>query len=224
MTLTLYHCRDARSLRPLWVLEELGLDYALVAMEFPPRLRHEGYLDINPLGTVPTLLDGELRLTESVGICQYLVQRFGPHPLAVAADEPGYGDWLNWLHRSDATLTFPLTLILRYGRYEPPERRLAQVVDDYTQWFLSRLRSVEAGLQGREHLCAGRFTAADICVGYAVYLARLLGLGYKFGPATAAWLERITARPAFLRCLERQAHLEPALEARDGPPAPGSKP
>ncbi len=214
MTLTLYHCRDARSLRALWALEELGLDYELVTMGFPPRFKHPDYLEINPLGTVPTLIDGELLMTESVGICQYLADRYGPTPLAVERDEPDYGAYLNWLHRSDATLTFPLTLILRYGQYEPPERRAPQVIDDYAQWFLSRLRSVESGLRGRGHLCAGRFTVADICVGYAAYLAGLMGLDFKFGPATAAWLARIIDRPAFRRCLERQAHLEPALDAR----------
>lgn len=214
MTITLYHCRDARSLRPLWVLEEMGLDYELVTMGFPPRFKHPGYLEINPLGTVPTLIDGSLRMTESVGICQYLTERYGPNPLALGPADPEYGDYLNWLHRSEATLTFPLTLILRYAQYEPPERRVAQVVNDYTQWFLSRLRSVEAGLVGRDYLCAGRFTVADVCVGYAVYLAKLLQLDYKFGPATAAWLGRIISRPAFQCCLEKQAHLEPALDAR----------
>lgn len=207
MTLTLYHCRDARSLRPLWTLEEMGLDYELVTLGFPPRFKHPEYLEINPLGTVPTLIDGDVHMTESVGICQYLAQCYGPTPLAVRPDEADYADWLNWLYRSDATLTFPLTLVLRYGRYEPPERRVPQVADDYTQWYLSRLRSVERGLQGREFLCAGRFTLADICVGFAVYLGRILELDYKFGPATVDWLARITARPAFGRCLEKQSHL-----------------
>ena len=215
MTLTLYHCRDARSLRPLWTLEELGAVYDLVNLPFPPRFQAEGYLEINPLGTVPTLTDGEVLMTESAGICQYLVERHGPTPLAVAPSEADFGLYLNWLHRSDATLTFPLTLILRYALYEPPERRLKQAVGDYTQWFFSRLRSVEDALQGRDTLCAGRFTIADICVGYALVLAKHLGLDYKFGPNTAAFLERITARPAYGRCLELQAELEPVFEGID---------
>ena len=61
----LYHCKDARSLRPLWALEELGLDYELVNMAFPPRATYPGYLNINPLGTVPTFTDGDLTMTES---------------------------------------------------------------------------------------------------------------------------------------------------------------
>jgi glutathione S-transferase len=70
--MTLYHCADARSLRPLWALEEMGLDYELINMQFPPRATYPGYLELNPLGTVPTFTDGDLVMTESSGICQYL--------------------------------------------------------------------------------------------------------------------------------------------------------
>ena len=119
----LYHCNDARSLRPLWALEEMGLDYELINMEFPPRFSYPGYLDINPLGTVPAFVDGDLTMTESSGICHYLVEKYGPTDIGIAVDEPGYGDYLNWLYRSDATLTFPQTLVLRYTRLEPEERR-----------------------------------------------------------------------------------------------------
>ncbi len=69
-TMKLYHCRDSRSIRPLWALEELQLNYELNTMEFPPRYHQEGYIKINPLGTVPTFIDGPLTMTESAAICQ----------------------------------------------------------------------------------------------------------------------------------------------------------
>ncbi len=75
----LYHCADARSLRPLWTLEEMGLDYELENMVFPPRVTVPGYLDLNPLGTVPTFVDGDLVMTESSGICHYLVEKVRSH-------------------------------------------------------------------------------------------------------------------------------------------------
>ena len=68
MAIKLYHCKRSRSLRPLWTLEELGLDYELITMQFPPRLTYEGYLEINSLGTVPTLVDGDVTLTESTAM------------------------------------------------------------------------------------------------------------------------------------------------------------
>lgn len=199
----LYHCKGARSLRPLWTMEEMGLAYELEVMEFPPRLSRQGYLDINPLGTVPAFVDGDTTMTESSGICQYLVDRYGPTPLAVAVDDPAYGDYLNWIHRSDATLTFPQTIVFRYTSLEPPERRLPQAVEDYSIWYLSRLRSVEAAVADNEFLCADRFTIADITVGFALLFGKTLGLSERYKPNTLAYLERLMARPAFQRANAR---------------------
>jgi glutathione S-transferase len=201
MTLKLYHCKGARSVRPLWTLEEMDIPYELESMRFPPRVFREGYLAVNPLGTIPTLVDGDTTLTESAGICQYLVDRYGPTSLGLAPADKDYGLYLNWLHRSDATLTFPQTIVLRYSQLEPEERRLKQAVDDYTQWFFARLRSVEQATADRDYLCAGRFTIADIAVGYALYLAETLGLRGGFKPNTEAYYRRLAERPAFQRAI-----------------------
>lgn len=194
----LYHCHDARSFRALWALEEMGLAYRLHVLPFPPRFLAPEYLAQNPLGTIPLLIDGETRMTESAAIPQYLATRHGPTPLAVGVDEPDYGLWLDWMHRGEATLTFPQTIVLRYTQLEPEERRVKQAADDYAQWFLSRLRHVTRALADREWLCAGRFTMADVCVGYALLLAHTVGLDHKFSPEVAAYWERLSARPAFL--------------------------
>jgi glutathione S-transferase len=194
----LYHCVDARSFRALWALEEMGLEYRLHLLPFPPRILQPDYLQQNPLGTIPLLIDGAVRMTESAAIPQYLATRYGPTPLAVGADEQDYGLWLDWLHRSEATLTFPLTIVLRYTQLEPEERRLVQAVNDYTQWFLSRLRHLTRALGDREWLCAGRFTMADLCVGYALLLARTLNLEHKFSPEISAYWDRVTTRPGFV--------------------------
>ena len=154
------------------------------------------YLELNPLGTVPLLIDGDVRMTESAAITQYLATRHGPSPLAVDVTEPDYGLWLDWLHRSEATLTFPQTIVLRYTQHEP-ERGMQQAADDYTRWFLSRLRFLTQALADREWLCAGRFTMADVCVGYALLSAHTIKLDHKFSPEVAAYWARLTARPAF---------------------------
>lgn len=201
MTIKLYHCKGARSVRPLWTLEEMGIPYELEVMKFPPRFLHEGYLNVNPLGTVPSMTDGDLTMTESAGICQYLVDCHGPTELGLTPKDKDYGLYLNWLHRSDATLTFPQTIVLRYTQLEPEERRLKQAADDYTQWFFSRLKGVEQATGEREFLCAGRFTIADICVAYALYLADTLGLRGGFKPNTEAYYKRLSLRPAFQRAI-----------------------
>ena len=201
----LFHCYNSRSMRPLWCLEEMGLDYELEIMPFPPRFEREGYLDINPLGTVPAFTDDGITLTESTGICQYLVQKYGPTPLAVTPDEPEYGDFLNWLYRSDATFTFPLALILRYTKLESEERMNPQVVEDYTIWFFSRIRAVEAALDGKEFLVADRFTIADIAVGYALHFGMRLGLSERYKPNTTRYLQALLQRPAFQRTQDIKA-------------------
>jgi glutathione S-transferase len=210
--ITLYHCMAARSFRPLWALEELGLPYELKMLPFPPRVFAREYLSLNPLGTIPLLIDGETRMTESAAIGQYLVTRYGPTPLAVGIDEPDYGAWLNWLHFGEATLTFPQTLVLRYSRLEPEERRNPQVAVDYSKWFFGRLRAVEAAVANREWLCGGRFTVADISVGYALLLAERIGLAKDFTPAVAAYWQRLQQRDGFCRAVKAEILAGEALK------------
>jgi glutathione S-transferase len=214
--ITLYHCAAARSFRPLWMLEELGQTYHLKMLPFPPRVFAKEYLALNPLGTIPLMIDGETRMTESSGICHYLGTRYGPTPLIVGVDEPAYGAFLNWMYFSDATLTFPQTLVLRYSQLEPEERRNPQVVTDYAKWFFGRLRAVEAALGKAETLCADRFTAADIVVGYALRLAENIGLAKDFGPNVAAYWQRLQARDGFQRAVaaEQRAGIEQRIPAR----------
>ena len=214
--ITLYHCDAARSFRPLWMLEELGVAYDLKMLPFPPRVLAKDYLALNPLGTIPFLIDGATRMTESSGICHYLGTKYGPTPLVVGLDEPAYGTFLNWMYFSDATLTFPQTLVLRYSQLESEERRNPQVVDDYARWFLGRLRAVEAATGASETLCAGRFTAADIVNGYALRLAENIGLAASFGPNVAAYWQRLQARDGYRRAVaaERKAGLDQGVAPR----------
>jgi glutathione S-transferase len=214
--ITLYHCAAARSFRPLWMLEELCQTYDLKMLPFPPRVFAKEYLALNPLGTIPLMIDGETRMTESSGICHYLGTRYGPTPLIVGVDEPAYGAFLNWMYFSDATLTFPQTLVLRYSQLEPEERRNPQVVTDYAKWFFGRLRAVEAALGKAETLCADRFTAADIVVGYALRLAENIGLAKDFGPNVAVYWQRLQARDGFQRAVaaEQRAGIEQRIPAR----------
>lgn len=203
--MVLYHCVSARSFRPLWTLEEIGLPYTLHMLPFPPRVRARHYLEENPLGTVPLFVHGSLRMIESSAICQYLATRYSPGGLAVTPDEEDHGAYLNWLHMSDATLTFPQTLVLRYRHFEPAERLQPQVADDYQRWFLARLRALDAALERHpESLCAGRFTVADIAVGYALQLAGHLGLDSAFSAPVQRYWNGLSERPAFRRALQAQ--------------------
>lgn len=202
--ITLFHCMSARSFRPLWMLEELMLDYKLVMLPFPPRVLARSYLERNPLGTIPLLIDDSTRMTESAAICQYLCVRYGPTPLQVLPSEQDFGAYLNYLHFGETTLTFPQTLVLRYSRFEPEPRRHPGIVEDYTKWFLARLRTLEPRLAEHAYLCADRLTAADVSVGYALMLAQHLGLAERFTPAVSAYWERLQQHDAYRRALRAQ--------------------
>lgn len=204
MTMILHHCMSARSFRPLWTLEELQLPYELLMHPFPPRAMDKAYLGINALGTVPAFIDGDVFMTESSAICQYLADLHPEGGLNVEKTEPMYGEYLNALHYGEATLTFPQTLVLRYGRFEKPERRQPQVAEDYGNWFIARLRRAESILSERPYFCGERFTVADISVGYALYLAEMIGLDQQFPEQVAAYWARLKLREAYKRSLEAE--------------------
>ena len=221
--ITLHHCVSARSFRPLWALEEIGVPYELKMLPFPPRVFARGFKDVNPLGTIPAFEDDALFMTESSAICQYLAARYSPGALDVASHEADFGRYLNFLHFGEATLTFPQTLVLRYAHLEPPERLQPQIVDDYARWFHARLRTLAPLLDAHDYLCAGRFTAADISVGYALMLAELLDLSDGFAPSIAEYWRRLREREGYLRAIGAQ---EAAALAQDVPttPAPRLRP
>ena len=221
--ITLHHCVSARSFRPLWALEEIGVPYELKMLPFPPRVFARGFKDVNPLGTIPAFVEDALFMTESSAICQYLAARYSPGALDVAPHEADFGRYLNFLHFGEATLTFPQTLVLRYAHLEPPERLQPQIVDDYARWFHARLRTLAPLLAAQPYLCAGRFTAADISVGYALMLAELLDLSDGFAPSIAEYWRRLREREGYLRAIGAQ---EAAALAQDVPttPAPRLRP
>ena len=193
----IYATENSRAIRPIWTAEEMGLEYELIMMPFPPRILMKEYLDINILGTVPYMIDGNIKMTESVAISQYFVEKYGPTVLQVAPDEEDYPNYLNWLYHSDATLTFPQTVVLRYKFQEPGVADAA--VEGYSRWFVSRLKLLEQSLENKEYLCSERFTLADICVSYAINLAEALGIKQALKPNIKRWSENLFSRPAFIK-------------------------
>lgn len=202
MTIRLWHCHNSRSLRVLWALEEMQLDYKVHSMPFPPRFLQKEFLELNSLGTVPYLEDGETKLTESSAMLLYLAEHYQQDDLCLSVTDPEYGNFLNWLFQSDATLTFPQTLVLRYSQFESIEKQNSQVSNDYALWFLARLKRLNIHLTEHDYLSANKFTIADIAVGYALYLGELLGLSLHYKPQTLAYLNRLKARPSFIKTVD----------------------
>mgnify|MGYP006208693711 FL=1 len=150
----IFSCNDSRGVRPIWTAEEMGLEYNLEMLPFPPRYFKKEFLNTNILGTVPYLEDGKVQMTESVAMCQYLVEKYGPTKLKVEPNEADYASYLNWLFHSEATLTFPQTVYLRYTFQETGVADKA--AEGYRRWFIARLKLLEKSLNKQEFLCCNR--------------------------------------------------------------------
>lgn len=207
---TLYTCARSRGLRDTWAAEEAGVGLDLQVLPFPPRFLAPEYLDINPLGTVPLLVDGDTRMTESCAIAHYLAVRAGRDDLVVGPEEADYGAYLDYTYHADATITFPQTVYMRFALFEK-DKGWAEAGEAYAKWFWKRLVKVEQRLEGREYLCADRFTVADICVGYALVLAENVGLDDGVPDALKAYRERLTSRPAYQSALSREVAAAKAI-------------
>ena len=202
---TLYQSTNSRSLRVLWLIEELGLPYQLESVEFPPRARSPSFLALNPLGTVPYLTDGELEMNESCAMLVYLSGRYGDGRLQVAASEPEYGEYLNWLHFGESSLSYSQAVALRYRFFVPREERLPAVSEHYQQLVTERIALVEGAVKDRKYLCGDSFTLADISVGYALFLIKMFKLDAQFSDSLNTYCDRLFNRAGFKRALEAQS-------------------
>ncbi|WP_017665526.1 glutathione S-transferase family protein [Porphyrobacter sp. AAP82] len=210
-TPVLYTCARSRGLRATWAAEEVGVGIDLRVLPFPPRYLAPEFMGINPLGTVPMLVDGQTQLTESCAIAHYLATRGGHTDLAIAPGERDYGEYSDYTYHADATITFPQTVYMRFCLFEK-DKGLEEAGHAYAKWFHKRLVKIEQRLATRQYLCADRFTVADICVGYALILAQSVGLDEGVPESLKAYRQRLTARPAYIRALAREEEGRKALE------------
>lgn len=198
MMATLYHAPNARSLRVLWTLEELGAKADVKTLPFPPREKQPDYLKVNPTGAIPAMVDGDRVMTESLAICEYLAAKHGSS-LLVAPGEPERVPFLEWLWYGESTLMTPLSRLGRVAGLPVKGEAIDVVLADARDSLLVRLKSLEQRLEGRDFLVAGRLTLADVSVGYPLHLIAVFGIDVPLGTRTAAYRERLRTRPAFVR-------------------------
>ncbi|WP_369025038.1 glutathione S-transferase family protein [Qipengyuania sp. RANM35] len=200
----LYTCARSRGFRATWAAEEAGIEIELKLLPFPPRFQAPEYLEINPLGTVPMLVDGEARMTESCAIAHYLATKCGYTDLAIAPGEPDYAAYCDFTYHADATITFPQTVYMRFALFEK-DKGWEEAGHAYAKWFWKRLVKLEQRLETRDYLCADHFTVADICCGYALVLAERVGLDEGVPDSLKAYRDRLKAREGFRRAWDRES-------------------
>ena len=195
----LHHSPGTRSVRSLWLLEELGVDHELIVVPFDRTLRSPEYLALNPAGRVPALeIDGRA-LFETGAIAEVLCERFSPDGLGRTADHPERLDWLQWLHFAETVSVHCQILTQQHIVLREDHMRSPILTQIEAKRLANTVRAVEGALRG-DYLLSD-FSAADIALGQAVDMAtRFVRIG-PF-PKVGSWLARLRARPAFARAMD----------------------
>jgi glutathione S-transferase len=203
--LTVYHLRRSRSDRILWLLEELGLDYAIEPFDREPNQRAPAAMrKIHPLGKAPLIRDGEVVLPESGAIVDYIVTRHGGGRLAPRHGDAAWPRYVFWLHFVEGSLMSALVtdVLVCSGMvpgFDPGplapmvKAELARVV----QW-------IDEDMGRRAYAAGDSFTAADVMLAYG--LEAVKSRGYLEDTRNLpAYVERMTARPAYQRAKQKAA-------------------
>ena len=214
--IVVHHLNNSRSQRVLWLLEELGLDYEIrryerdpATMLAPPELKQ-----VHPLGKSPVITDGPLTLAESGAIIEYVVGRYGADRLAPALGTVEHVRYLYWLHYAEGSMMPPLLMRLVFNRIanapmpffvKPVARGIAQKANDtfIGPQLKLHLDYLEGELGNSEWFAGREFSAADIQMSFPLEAARQRAGLDESRPRLMNFLQRIHARPAYLRALER---------------------
>ena len=211
-----HHLNNSRSQRVLWLLEELGVPYEIKpyqrdrkTMLAPPELRQ-----VHPLGKSPVVTDGATTLAESGAIIEYLAERYGAGRLAPTPGTPEYLRYRYWLHFSEGSAQPPLLLKLLFDRIKtgpmpffvrPIARKIADTA--LTAYVLPNLERnldyMEGELGKSEWFAGSQFSAADIQLSFPLEAARMRAGLNESRPRLMAFLDKIHARPAYQRAIER---------------------
>lgn len=200
----LHHCPQTRSMRSLWLLHELDVEFDLKTYPFDKTLREEPYRSLNPTGRVPTLEIDGIVLTESGAIAEYLCERF---PKRGLGRDPGHAErpaWLNWIHFAETISQHTAALTQQHIALYDDAMRSPIIMQLEAKRLAKTLAAVEEALDGDNLL--GAFSAADIGVGQAVYMAQHFVDIAQF-ENLKLWFDRLQERDAFLKSLPGEMRL-----------------
>jgi glutathione S-transferase len=195
--LKLHFAPNSRAGRIVWLFEELGLEYELNKMAFHPKdLKSDEHRKRHPLGRVPVLDDGDVSIYESGAIVEYVMARYGDGGLKPAVDAPEFPEYLQWFHYCEGMVMPPINTIMVHSVLLPPDRRNSETLGQAQRLLSRAVTPVNAALEGREYLI-GSFSAADIMLGHALFMANRLGQVPEELANLKGYVKRIEARPAF---------------------------
>ncbi|MCY4343923.1 MAG: glutathione S-transferase family protein [Gammaproteobacteria bacterium] len=199
--LTLHFAPNSRAGRIVWLLEELGLDYELNRMDFHPKdLKSSEHRARHPLGRVPVLDDGDVRIYESGAIVEYVVARHTDGALKPPVNSPLFPAYLQWFHYCEGMVMPPVNTIVVQTILLPPERRNEEALGQAQRLLTKALAPVDEQLEGKDYLIGG-FSAADVMLGHACFMSRRLGCVTDEMAHLQAYVDRVEQRPAFQKAM-----------------------
>lgn len=192
----LYWCPKTRAVRALWMLEEAGVPFELARIDIRDEKSKSdpAFRAASPLGKVPALVDGAVRINDSGAICAYVADQYPKAGLAPAIGDPNRGAYLQWLMFTNSNIE--PAMMEKFSKIPPS--RAAHGWGDYD----SMLATLRSGLQEGPWILGERFCAADVMLGSAVHFLDMFKiLGDE--PVLIAYLERCMARPAAQRAMAK---------------------
>ena len=200
--LTLHFAPNSRAGRIVWLLEELELEYNINKMAFNPKdLKSDEHRARHPLGRVPVLDDGDVRIYESGAIVEYVVERHKNGGMKPEVSDPLYPEYLQWFHYCEGMVMPPVNTIVVQTLLLPPDRRDETVLGQAQRLLAKALEPVDESLAGRDYLI-GAFSAADVMLGHACFMSNRLGCVSDEMANLKGYVERISERPAFKTAIE----------------------
>ncbi len=218
--ITVHHLNNSRSQRILWLLEELGLAYDIKYYQRDPEtmLAPASLRQVHPLGKSPVITDDTLTLAESGAIIEYLVERYGDGRLAPPLDVPERLRYRYWLHYAEGSLMPPLLIKLVFDQMaerspfllRPIVRAISQPVKSsfIDPQITTHLDYLELELEHSSWFAGNEFTAADIQMSFPLAAAAERASLNSSRPKLMDWLDRIHARPAYQRAVQRGIEVE----------------
>jgi len=198
--LKIFHAPRTRSLRIVWLCEEMGLPYEIAAVKFgdpSPEL-----VAVNPLKSLPAIQDGAVAMIESIAIMFYIMAKHGPTELELKPSDTDYARYLQFLLFGEAGMAMYGNPLVATKFFAPEEKRINWTSDYLKATLAKRLGFVENHLGDAPYIVGGRFTAADISVGYTIGMAGFAA-DIELSPKLQAYHDRLRARPAYQRAASR---------------------
>ena len=201
--LKIYGCPRTRSTRATWALEEAGVEYAYLMVDLKKGEGHApSYLEINPAGKVPALVDGDLVLTESAAIVTYIGEKYPASQLVPTELHPR-AEYFQWSAFAIAELEQPLWTLAKHRFALPQELRLPAIEPTALWEFAKAAKVLHRHLEGRDYVAGNQFSGADIMIGHTLSWARINQIPWG-SEVIDAYADRILARPALAIARQRE--------------------